>query len=504
MQTRSLLGQSVAIVVLSITLQNSVIGVQAERAAAGASAHLDAALAAYHRSDFEGAYSAAAAAASDADFAALDEHTRHAALSLAAETALRTNRPEQAHQFAVRATQMSEQGISDWRNRLSAAMRSHDSADEAESLTMIAKNWGRDPSTLPADTVNRVLRDTTGPQFRTGRYDLLQTLYDLRWQPGYARSASGQWRELSLLLLENNDLQRAQQVVSLVNNPYDIIAMRADLRYRPLLKSKYFDSNAERAAHRQIEALQAAVGVQPRSLALVLTWADALVRSRRNAEAITAIDQAENRIAQSAAGTRAYDDLDANYSWILNTKANALRNLGRFDEAVDELQKAVELPHSVDKVSQPINLAELLCGLNRPDEAVKRLPPLESASAYGKAQFYLVQLTVALERNDRAEVDRTLMYLREHRDDAPDALQEALLRAGELAEAQQMLLERLADPELRTATLVGLQTYFERPRPPNDAEWRARELKLGENPAVRAEILKVGVIERYLWRYPGN
>ena len=441
---------------------------------------------------------------SDADFAALDEHTRHAALSLAAETALKTNKPEQAQQFAVRAAQMSEQSLADWRNRLSAAMRNKDAGDEAESLTRIAKNWGRDPSTLPAQTVGGVLRDVRQPQFRDARFNLLQALYELRWQPGGGMSASSEWRDLSLLLLENHDLQRAQQVASLVTDPYEIIVMRADLRYRPLVKSKYFDSDAKRAAIREIETLQMTVGRQPRSLALVLGWTGALMRSRRDAEVIAAIDQVESRIAQSQDGTKAYDDIDANYHWILNTKAYALRNLGRFEDAVTVLQKAAELAHAMDAVSQPVNLAELLCGLNRPEEAAKWIPPLEKASAFGKSQIYLVRFTVALERDDRAEVESALTYLREHRTDASGVLQEALLRAGEMAEAQQALLDRLADPMLRAAALAEAQTYFERTRPPEAAEWRARALQLGESPAVRQEIAKVGVIERYMWRFPAN
>jgi hypothetical protein len=119
-------------------------------------------------------------------------------------------------------------------------------------------------------------------------------------------------------------------------------------------------------------------------------------------------------------------------------------------------------------------------------------------------QIYLVLFTIALQRDDRPEADRALTYLREHRADAPDALQAALLRAGAMAEAQQVLLDRLADPVLRSAALVDMQIYFERTRAPKEAEWRARALKLGENPAVREAIAKVGVVERYMWRYPGD
>lgn len=501
-------GQCATIVGLSIALQFAIAAPPEppipRAAGGGAGEHLNAALAAYHRNDFEGAYAEAAAAASDAGFLAQDEGTRHTTLSLAAEVALKTNRPEQAQHFAAQATQLPEQSLADWRNRLFAAMRTHDAGDEAESLTKIANRWGRDPANLQADTVERVLRDTREAQFRAARLELLQTLYELRWQPGRGRSASREWRDLSLLLLENGDLQRAQQVASLINDPYEIIAMRADLRYRPLVKGKFFDSDAKRAATRQIDALQAAIGQQPRSLVLVARLAEALVRTRRETEAIAAVDRAESRIAQSAGGTTAYDDSDANYSWILNAKAYALRNLGRFDEAVKVLQQAVELPHRVDLVSQSVNLGELLVGLDRPGEAEKCVPPLEKASEFGKAQIYLVLFTIALQRDDRPEADRALTYLREHRADAPDALQAALLRAGAMAEAQQVLLDRLADPVLRSAALLDMQIYFERTRAPKEAEWRARALKLGENPAVREAIAKVGVVERYMWRYPGD
>src|ERR1700722_1549235 len=501
-------GQCATIVGLSIALQFAIAAPPEppipRAAASGAGEHLNAALAAYHRNDFEGAYAEVAAAASDAGFLAQDEGTRNTTLSLAAEVGLKTNRPEQEKHFAAQATQMPDQILVDWRNRLFAAMRTHDAGDEAESLTKIANRWGRDPANLQADTVERVLRDTREAQFRAARLELLQTLYELRWQPGRGRSASREWRDLSLLLLENGDLQRAQQVASLINDPYEIIAMRADLRYRPLVKGKFFDSDAKRAATRQIDALQAAIGQQPRSLVLVARLAEALVRTRRETEAIAAVDRAESRIAQSAGGTTAYDDSDANYSWILNAKAYALRNLGRFDEAVKVMPQAVELPHRVDLVSQSVNLGELLVGLDRPGEAEKCVPPLEKASEFGKAQIYLVLFTIALQRDDRPEADRALTYLREHRADAPDALQAALLRAGAMAEAQQVLLDRLADSVLRSAALVDMQIYFERTRAPKEAERRARALKLGENPAVREAIAKVGVVERYMWRYPGD
>src|ERR1700733_15738369 len=112
MRMRTTWGQCAALAGLSIAVQFA-IGAPPEppiprAAAGGAGEHLDAALAAYHRNDFEGAYTEAAAAASDAGFLAQDERTRHTTLSLAAETALKTNRPEQAHQFAAQAPHLPQ------------------------------------------------------------------------------------------------------------------------------------------------------------------------------------------------------------------------------------------------------------------------------------------------------------------------------------------------------------------------------------------------------------
>jgi hypothetical protein len=89
-----------------------------------------------------------------------------------------------------------------------------------------------------------------------------------------------------------------------------------------------------------------------------------------------------------------------------------------------------------------------------------------------------------------------------HKSVDPAGLQDGLLRAGEEAEAEKVLLERLADPVTRGAALVEMQTYFERPRPPLDAVWHSREVKLARSTGVQELIARVGLIERYAWRSP--
>ena len=59
-----------------------------------------------------------------------------------------------------------------------------------------------------------------------------------------------------------------------------------------------------------------------------------------------------------------------------------------------------------------------MCDLNRPDQALLALPAPEKASAFGKMLIALVQLSAAVELGARADAEKALSYLREHRTDS--------------------------------------------------------------------------------------
>jgi tetratricopeptide (TPR) repeat protein len=481
---------------LALAFQWSALG-----AAPSAQDHLKAAFAADAAKNPETVYLAALEAINDPGFSALASGIQHAAFSLAGTAALATGKADQAHQLAVRATQLPQQGIDDWRLRMSASFRLKDYRDEAVCVTAIARQWGRDSGALPADSVLRAYRETRSPEYRDVQLEMLSALYDLRWRPATGRNPSGMWRTLSLDLVETNQAARGAEVAALVDDPDDVIAMRANLRYKPLLRSKYFDSDAHRVARKQIESLREAVQVRPRSMAAVVGLARALLISRFDTEALELTAVVDGRMAQSREDSPAYDDINDNYHWILDAQSRALRHLGRYDQAVAALKRAVELPRRSDAVSQPINLAELLCELDRPEEALQLLPADDKASDYGRMQITSVRLTAAVERGNRADIDSALAYLREHQADGPATLQRALLRAGETNEAEQVLVARLTDPAQQTEALVEMQTYSDKKRTPREQAWYLQAERLKQQPAVRAAAAKVGVTESYLWRY---
>ena len=51
---------------------------------------------------------------------------------------------------------------------------------EAECLTAIARQWGRDKELLPDVLVRRVMRETDKPEAAEPRLELLEALFELR------------------------------------------------------------------------------------------------------------------------------------------------------------------------------------------------------------------------------------------------------------------------------------------------------------------------------------
>jgi tetratricopeptide (TPR) repeat protein len=182
--------------------------------------------------------------------------------------------------------------------------------------------------------------------------------------------------------------------------------------------------------------------------------------------------------------------------WVIDARARALEALGRYDEALALLREARE-ESKQDLVSHALNLANLLAELNRPQEALAALPPLDSASAYGHVVAAGVQVMAAAESEDRAGLDAALALLRAQERDNPRSLVEALVIAGRDDEAAAELVARLADPHRRSDALVDLQDYADHPAPALVTGWRQRLLALRARPDVHRAVEACGRIRSY-------
>jgi hypothetical protein len=436
-------------------------------------------------------------------FAALTPAEQHAALAAAAPLALRLKQPARAQQLAVRATALPMQGIDDWTTRLSAAMQLDDTRDALTCIITLGERWGGAGAQSAGWAVYRVARAAHLAHLDAPRTQMLNLLFDLRWTASDGSEPSGLWRELTLALLDQGDKARAEEVAAHVADPYELIAMRADRRYLPIRKSRLIERDVLKAAERDLAARRAAADAAPRSLARIVAVMSLLRSLGRDREAIDEAEQVQHRI-EGAAGAAPYDDVARQLPWILNGRAYALGDTGRFDEQIAGLRHACELATQQDP-STCINLAAALLGVGRPAEALAALPVSDAAlSAHGKAVTARIRAGAAGQSGDSAELEAMLVYLREHEADGPEQLEGALLMGGRTDEAAAVLLARLNAPDWRTEALVDLQDYELVPAEPEAAaRWRAAWRALRERPEVRRLVATTGTIERYPLRERG-
>jgi tetratricopeptide (TPR) repeat protein len=236
--------------------------------------------------------------------------------------------------------------------------------------------------------------------------------------------------------------------------------------------------------------------------------AGVLIESRRTIEALKLLDEVLARAAAPNGGRPAFPDAGEELAWTMDYHARVLAQLGRYDEAVAELRAAAQRPeYGGPNISQSINLAGLLASLGRFQEAdaIAGAVLARDLSPYGRMQAEAVRGCARVQANDRSGAAGSLAFLKAHQADAPQALQEALICAGDLDGAARLYVDRLRDPDRRIAALSELQDYAAPPvTTPLQRELARRRLLVRARPAVRAAIAKVGRIEHYnLLQMPG-
>jgi tetratricopeptide (TPR) repeat protein len=236
----------------------------------------------------------------------------------------------------------------------------------------------------------------------------------------------------------------------------------------------------------------------PRSLQAVVELADVLIIANKLDEALALADTAIARAKGNDEAAPPYDDVSEWLIWVMDKRANALTSLGRWDEAVEQFVKAGRRPERGSmNVSQAINLSFLYAALDRPMDALAAIDDIGTLSAYGRMQVEAVRHMAAIELNDAAAAEAALAYMREHKADAIETFQKALIRANRLDEASDALIARLNDPDLRNQALISLQNYIEMPATGRETEWATRSASVAHTPKVLAAIKKFGKIERY-------
>ncbi len=434
-----------------------------------------------------------------ADFGRLGYAQQHRLIGLAALAALQNRDPPRALTLSRRACAFAASDARDWFTRMRAADAAADPKDALYALTTLAQRWPQVLAQLPAyDPIESVMRnDRRAAASDAERYELLAALHKIKFldEP---RSSGEWWREFALLQLARGERLSAVQTLARITDPYVIISIEADRRFDTVHAEPGALASVPEAAEQSIQAELRYAQATPERLEPMNHLAEILISCLRQQQALSVTDAAIEQ--QDEHGSGAWNDSDTQYDWILINRATALYSLGRYQAAVAQMEAASHLhPAPAANVSATINLAGMYNELGHTQQAAATLQRVLPAdlSPYGRMQLESERLNVALALHDERTTLRSLDYLRSHRDDALSTYQGALLAMHRDDEGAALLIERLRDPQLRSAALLAVQIYAPDAQPDAVVQERARWRALVNRMDVRQAISGVGRVAEY-------
>lgn len=378
---------------------------------------------------------------------------------------------------------------------LAARWTAKDSPGSIEALTILARRWPESLSTINHAVVLRAMGASFAGEAKEKRFRLLETIYEAGWRPPVESDAHWAWRDLARMLLERGRDEHAARVATLVTDVDVLISMRVDSRFDAIVQGDPERYDIARALASQLQRDREASAKAPRSLRHLQALLGTLLKAGRAEEALGLADEAIARAGASAAPP--FDDADK-LNWIKNARSDAIWQLGRWQQAVEELERAGKLTEDGHlNVSQRINLAGRYCAVDRPRDALSILESVGEMSNYGAMALRSVQLRAAIGLGDTAAAAAALAWIRDHHADAEDVFQRSLIYAGRLDEAARVLIAYLKDPDQRTEALVSVQEYLPTPMTQRQREWGARWNQVRARSDVRAAITSVGRVERF-------
>ncbi len=375
-------------------------------------------------------------------------------------------------------------------------------ADAGLAIKTLAKTWPQSLAELDHEavqwTIAQMARDK---KLANERLELLNALYDAKYQLEWHVEPSDLWRELVLQALERKDMARARDVLKRIESPGSLVRMRIDRRFDPIVQAEPNAFDVAAASQAECRKLRREMTANPARLGPVVQYMYSLFSVGEYGEIISLADRVLAQNAKASKDKPAFDDVADTLNWIYDLKSQALRGLGRWDEALAIQQEARrQRETSTDKVSQAINLGGSYLVRNRPDDALKSLEGIDwarSLSGFGRMQLQHVRLRAYLQLGNREEAEKVFVYLRENKIDAPDTWQEAMLDWGDVDGAAALYIARLRDPEDRVSALYAAQTFKPVPRLPRQIEDVERWQKLLARPDVTAAINEVGRREQH-------
>lgn len=415
---------------------------------------------------------------------------------------------EEAYESAVAAGELepAARGRDYWYLLMNVAWATHRNYVATESLIEVLLSDPEHANEVDADAIWSAYDATAGMNDGgTHRRLLLEALWQVKYVPKDSLevpSTQQWWTDLFEAYVDIGDESDAKTLLAAIRDPYQIVRLRADNRYRRFVihDSRFVDIDT--TSQRYIQWLRVQMDTHPRQIGAVEEVARALMMSNRLQEALQLLDGALAKVASAPKEQPAFDDLSDNLRWAMDTRARVLARLGRWSTVLDAQQAALTtalIPDN-DVVSQRINFGDYLYRLNRPIDALNQVKNVNTsnASTYGMLEAGEVRACSLAQLGNKKLLHTTITAMLAHRDVDPDALRSALLCADDQDQLRRVIIGRLQDNRTRNTELAADQLYLSTPNPtPYDLLLARRFQETLDSPDVRANIAQYGVVERY-------
>lgn len=423
-------------------------------------------------------------------FSRLDKTERAGVYSGAGWAASRLDHDKRARDMLALAVKLNPDDWEDW--RLLAKTQSYVDDYDAAATTLVtyARRW---PKRLDDDK-DFIIRVVNGAEADSApRLQLLQTLYNANWSPAPV-GVSAMWKQLAMSKIRLGHRESARAIITRITAPGDLVAVRSDKRFDGLFDPKSPQFNVEAAAVRRADLLRTYAESNPKDVKAEAELARALLALGRNQEVA---DRAARALTRFKFGDGPFKHLD-HQPWLMHTRSQALTRLGRFDEALVQMEQAAR-PNGNGEAdtNRVLDLGAFYCTVGRADDALAVVRSATDMNDFGRGVQAYVQHCAAYLKHDPALAESALAFLREHKRDNQEPLLYALLRVNHMDEAARSIIDRLADVDTRNGMLVELQGYLTARKLPGGEAMSARWHAVVARDDVKREVERVGRIEHY-------
>ena len=434
-------------------------------------------------------------------YAELPPQFAHLGFTLLANLDARAGRLDEALTVIQHATSSSGATAVDWQEQMLIALSRHDMALAAASLTVMAQKF---PASLAGLQDGIVLGVYGGagilPNAGETQFQLAQALIAANWRPTAPfNDASAFIVDQAARLIDRGDLAGARGIIGQVDEPAPMIGARADKRFAPLIATDPAAFDLEALGARRLARIDAAAAASPGLVAGVEVKASSLMAFGKFDEALHLLDDALAKAQPADGGPSSYVDAQGQLASIMALRARALAGLGRYDEALEQMNRAATRPEAGHiNVTQRIALARLQIEMGKPKDALATLDALAPSDTTEAGRLQIESLRVCADAHlaDKTAQQAAYDWVLAHKDLDPSSLVDAAACAGDMETASRALIGMLEDHERRLSTLAWTQDLRKPPPPPGPhPNVDDRREALIARPEVRAEINKVGRID---------